>query len=522
MTTFESLHQDQILGSLKMFDRLIFKGHLLKFFPKGAFKRFLWGQGVLLKQFREYVPKVTAKIKDHVVGLAKQADRPYIYLNSPTTKASGQSKEDVAREIAQRDGIDEGLVCIFSVVEPCRSFGVRYNSETGKLEVNRENRKCLHFYAYLIDREFGWMHVRLQSWFPFEMQIYVNGREWLSRQLDRRGVAYGRYENSFLWIEDMALAQRLCDKFCHRKLYRTLAHFGNWMNSLLPTIRRRGFGSYYWVADQAEFATDVMFRDRETLELLAPELLEYASHCFSAEDVMRFLGRKLHGNFQGELSTNRKKRPEGTRVKHWMKGNSIKIYDKWSVLRVETTINNPREFKVLRLKETPEGLKRRWVPMGKGVCNLWRYAEIGEQANARYLDALAQVPAKGEVVLKLDDLCRSRIIDGKRLAKFNPISPEVSRLFAAVMAGEHFLNGFRNRQLALRLDPHLLELSKGDRRRVSSRISRSIAKMRGHGLISKVKDSRLYRVTKHGYRMMCAVLRFRGIDLPVFYQQAST
>jgi len=520
MTKFESLHHDRVLGSIKTFDRLIFKGHLLRFFPKGRFSCFLWRQNVRLKDFKHYVPKVTEKIKVHVLGLAKQAGRPYIYLKSAMTKASGKSKEDLARQIAQEDGIDEGLVCILGVVEPCRSFVVEYDAETGRLEAVRKPRKCMHFYAYLIDREFGWMHVRLQSWFPFEIQIYINGREWLARQLDLHGINYKRYENTFLWIENMAVAEQLCEKFRRRKLYRVLVHFGSWMNPLLGKIRRLGYGSYYWVADQAEYATDIMFRNRESLMFLLEDLFEHATLYFSSEDVMRFLGRKLNGNFKGELTTDQKRRPEGVRVKHRMKRNSIKIYDKWSVLRVETTINNPREFKVLRVDDTPTGRKRRWVPMGKGVCNLWRYAQVSAQANARYLDALAQAPAKGEFVRDLDDLCRSRIVNGKRYAKFNPVAADTAALFAAVLAGEHSLNGFRNRDLAVRLDPELLDRSPQMRRRFGARVSRLIAKLRGHGLVSKVKDSRLYRVTQRGHCAMGAVLRFRGVDFPAACRQA--
>jgi hypothetical protein len=264
-------------------------------------------------------------------------------------------------------------------------------------------------------------------------------------------------------------------------------------------------------------ATDIMFRDRQSLEDILPDLVEHASLHFSAEDILGFLGRKLHGNFQGEVTTDRKRRPQGVRVKHRMKGNSLKLYDKWSVLRVETTINQPKEFKVLKKINTSEGLKRRWLPMCKGVANMWRYAQVAKQSNARYLEALAQVQAKGEAVRDLDALCRSRTVDGKRFAKFQPVGPEDARLFQAVMAGDHLLNGFRNRDLAVRLYPDLLDRPEEKRRRCA-RVSRLIAKLRGHGLVSKVKDSRLYRVTKRGYRTMAAVLRFRGIDFPVAYQ----
>ena len=82
------------------------------------------------------------------------------------------------------------------------------------------------------------------------------------------------------------------------------------------------------------------------------------------------------------------------------------------------------------------------------------------------------------------------------------------------MAGEHCINGFRNRDLALRLNPELLEEPKDVRMRYCARVSRCIAKLRGHGLVSKVKDSRLYRVTERGRRTMVAILRFRGLDFP--------
>ncbi len=220
------------------------------------------------------------------------------------------------------------------------------------------------------------------------------------------------------------------------------------------------------------------------------------------------------------MLTDRKRRREGVRVKHKMKRNTIKFYDKWSVLRVETTINNPREFKVLRVKKTPEGLKRRWMPMCKGVANLWRYAQVSRLANGRYLEALAQVDARGKFVHELDKLCQSRTVNGKRVAKFNPIAAHEVRLFAAVLAGDHFLNGFRNRDLALRIYPDLLAQPKLVRRRLGARVSRWIAKLRGHGLVSKVRASRLYRVTKRGYRTMGAILYIRGVEFPLVYQQS--
>lgn len=517
MKAFLETHQGSIVGMLTAFDRIIFKGHLTGFFPRGAFARFLGRQGVLLKDFKPYVEEATATLKTHAQQFAKEHGRRYLYLASAKTHASGESKEDLARAIAEEEGITEGLICVFSCVEPCKSFSVRGNRETHRLEVVYAPRKCLYFYFYFIDPEFGFMHVRLQSWFPFEIQVYINGHEWLAHQMDRHGIKYERYDNSFTYIEDLETAQKLSEELAHREWACVLNVFARRLNPILLTIKEAGFGEYYWVADQCEVATDVMFRDRACLEAILPDLFEHASLHFSAEDVLRFLGRKLHGNFKGEVKTHLKKRSEGYRVKHWMKRNSIKMYDKWSVLRIETTLNNPREFKVLKVVETPEGDTRRWLPMGKGVANFWRYSQVGIQANQRYLDALAYAQPKGEAIQALDDLCRSRTKDGKRYAKFNPVTKQDCALFAAVLAGEHAINGFRNRDLCT----HFYDLPAStpqETKRRCARVSRLIAKLRGHGLIAKVKDSRLYRVTQHGYRAMFAALSIRSTDFPNAYQ----
>jgi hypothetical protein len=87
----------------------------------------------------------------------------------------------------------------------------------------------------------------------------------------------------------------------------------------------------------------------------------------------------------------------------------VRVYDKASVLRVETTISNPHEFKTLRVVTDPDGRRsRRWCPMRKGVCDLWRTYQVGMASNRRYLNALAAAPPQGEGVAALDALCRPR------------------------------------------------------------------------------------------------------------------
>ena len=56
------------------------------------------------------------------------------------------------------------------------------------------------------------------------------------------------------------------------------------------------------------------------------------------------------------------------------------------------TINDPKEFKVYKEVHHHDGTsQRRWVPMGKSVANLYRYAEMSKAANRRFLDSMHDV-----------------------------------------------------------------------------------------------------------------------------------
>ncbi len=248
MNDFLSIHQADIAGRLAMFDRIIFKGHLTRLFPPGALALFLSRQGVLLKDYGHYLEQVSATLKAHAQAVAQAAGRPFIYLKH----SGGPRKDERARALAAQDGLTDGLIFVFSTVEACSSFAARRDPKTQRVQFVSERRKCLHFYFYYLDREFGFMHVRLESWFPFELQLYINGREWLARQLDQRGLAYTRYDNKLTSLADLPAAQALCEQFARRKWFRLLNAFARRVNPYLATLRQAGFGGDYWVADQAE------------------------------------------------------------------------------------------------------------------------------------------------------------------------------------------------------------------------------------------------------------------------------
>ncbi|MHB2023750.1 MAG: hypothetical protein ACYCO3_10535 [Mycobacteriales bacterium] len=167
------------------------------------------------------------------------------------------------------------------------------------------------------------------------------------------------------------------------------------------------------------------------------------------------------------------------------------------MLRVETTINDPTQFRVLRVKNG----HRIWCPMRKGVANLHRYLEVGRAANERYLEALATATDNTDAIRVLDRRCRSIRNRGTQHPRLNPIGRDDLALFRAALAGEQLINGFRNTHLQARLYSRPPRDDTEAKRRCA-RTSRLIVKLRGHGLVAKVPRRRLYRVTPYGQQVM--------------------
>ena len=448
MKTFLQKHAASVTGILSGFDRLVFRGSLREISYAEGMRRYLSQAGVLLKAFGAYAEAVTERIKAASVKVAQTAGRPVRYLPSAQT-----SKEGVARGIAAQDGITEGLVCVLTCVEPCTSFEIHRNAKTKCLELQPRLRKCLHHYHYRLHPKFGLMHARIQTWFPFTMQIWLNGREWLARTLDSAGIGYRKQENCFVWVEDVKRAQRLFDGQLRTAWPKRLDEIARQVNPAHAEIFRAWPLSYYWSARQSEWATDVMFRDAPTLAALMPRLVQHGMTTFSSPEVMRFLGRKVpatgrvDGRFAGQVVSDLQVRPEGVRIKHRINGNSVKAYDKQGrVLRVETTINEPKDFKVFRPKEGGRADDLAWRPMRRGVADLHRRATVSQAANERYLDALAQVDAEKPLGECVDGLCCPIHWKGKRVRALHPWGKDAAWL-EVIARGEFAVNGFRNRDL---------------------------------------------------------------------------
>jgi hypothetical protein len=501
-------HQDKIRGVLSCFDRVIFRGYLPLSYAQGA-EGFLYRQKVQLKNFKDYAPQIAERVKSHVKGLVEQAGAPFRHL--PTK----EPMEQQARQLAQQNDIREGIVCGYSQLETCRSYRFEYQGNRPRLRA--DFRRCLVLYVFVMHAVLGLIHVKIHTWLPLTMQVYVNGHDFLAKKLDDLGIQYTLQDNAITELSDAAAGQRCADRFVKLQWPKLLGALARQFNPLVgKELRVR---EYYWVTEQAEYATDVLFKDRSSLAGLYPRLVEHARACLSAEDVLKFLGRKLHPCFQGEVHTHVGRRVAGVRVKHRMKSNGLKMYDKaGSVLRIETTINDPGEFRVRRRKAGDGSLA--WLPLLRGVAWLWRYAEVSRTANGGYLAALAVVDDDSAARRLLARATKPARYHGRRKRALQPLSPDDQALFLAAMRGEHRLHGFRNRDLVQQLYPPETK-GAAERRRRSARLTRLLQLLQAHRLVAKVGRTRRYRVTAAGELLMSAALKIKGQELPKEMHQAA-
>jgi hypothetical protein len=508
MNRFFERNQADIVGVLSGFDRVRFGGSLRSMDYLKGFDKFLGALGVLYKDFGKFAQAVSDRIKAHARKFAERSGRELLYLDS-----SSISKEETALRIAERDGITQGLICVLSCVEPCSTYAIHKNPKTKQLELASAWRKCLFLYFYFLDREFGLMHVRLQTWLPMTIQVCLNGREYLARRLARAGIGYEQRDNCFARIDDLPRAQQMLDDLEKRDWVGFLKAFARrvnpWMGGRHPLDTR----GYYWTIQESEYATDVMFKSRQALARIYPALVQYSLEQFSCRDILRFLGRGGNGRFQGPASGNLKYRPEGVRVKYWVDENSIKMYDKQDcVLRVETTINNPRRFKVRRVVTRNGERLSAWVPMRKSVADIRRRVEVSRAANERYFEALGVVGDSSPTRTLTDPVSRRIVRDGRPYRALRPIDPEEARIFSLLLDGQFLIQGFRNRDLRERLIPRATKTLE-ERRRVSARISRMLRLLRAHSVIRKVSATSYYRVTSYGQQLMTAALRLRDLNV---------
>ncbi len=288
MNTFVQKFASIVKGMITGFDRIVFKGSILPLMHEKGVMNFCHSHGILNKEYKPWMLKQTEKLVSDAERYAEEECGSCI----TPIKSSRIRKEEMARQHQHENQIQSGLIGIWSAIESCHSYKARYCAESGFPQLRGEWTKCKHLYFYYDHKEYGFMNIRLQTWFPYHIQIALNGREWLRRGLEREQCEFVAKGNKFLHIADYEKAQHILD---HQLETRWEPMLNGFLPAVFPAMKDilGPHLSYYWTLWQSEWATDLIFSSTRDLNALTESLMRHAFMTGTGTRVLRYLDRPM-------------------------------------------------------------------------------------------------------------------------------------------------------------------------------------------------------------------------------------
>jgi hypothetical protein len=484
-------YAEQLDGMLSCYDRIVITGSLMPICYAQGMTRYLYQHQIRIFDYAKFAEPLRACVRENAEALAKANGVQIEYL-----RKKGERKENRIQKILRKRGEQPGLVHILGALEACSSYCPWHDKTTGKTYLKPDSSKCMTYYFYFIDEQLGLCYLRVPTWCPFRLQFYFNGHTWLAHQLKAHGIAYQMVDNAFVQIADYAIANQLANEFDVELLRQRLDEFARQYCPVVTDLSLH----YHWSIMQAEYATDLVFKNQDALQAFYPALLETLTHAVKPADIATFLGRKLSGNYQGEMGNRFNKRWLGTRLKHQMGPVSLKLYDKFRfILRIETTVNHVSFFKHYRKVQHRNGTTTtRWTTMKKTIHSLPALRELLSAANQRYLKFLSSIATPQVGVEKLHKLVETKTENQHHYKGFHLFSEEDTCLFRSLLQGEFFISGFTNKQLRQSLPS-----------KSASQVTRLLKRLRVHGIIRKIGKRYKYYLTNFGREVASMALKLR-------------
>lgn len=491
MNLLTESHKKNISGVLSCFDRLIFTGTIPQICYAQGMTSYLYSKNIRIFDYPKFAEPFKNKLRENAKKLAAENNIEIEFVAKTHIR-----KEDLVKKVLEKRGMHPGLVHIISAMEACGSYKPWHNKQSGKTFLKGTQGKCLHYYFYFIDPYLGYGYIRVPTWCPFKLQVYVNGHNILANHLTENGIKYSMVDNAFDYIEDFEKAQKLCDDIDVKQIHKCLDSLADKYCPILSSFNQ----VYHWSIMQSEYATDIVFKKQAHLQNIYSELTTTAIHTVKPENVATFLGQKIDPRYQGEIGNNYNIRIEGSRIKHTMGKSSIKMYDKFSkILRIETTTNDVSFFKHYREVEHRNGEKSmKFAALKKNIYSLVPLIKLFKASNRRYLEFISAFDNKEAGRKRLDKVTKNKSVNNRNYKGFNLFSDQDLTLLITVLRGEYNISGFRNKDIRMRLPQFN-----------SSKISRLLKRLNVFGLIKKVGNTYKYYLTKFGKEIVIAAERMK-------------
>lgn len=393
-------------------------------------------------------------------------------------------KDVCMQSFVEQNYLKQGVFGTICIIKSLENTGTYWNKDVrtkeGKIFTKMYfcNKPVSQYYIYINDKDLGLCCLKISSYLPFYCQFYCNGHQYLKAQFDRLKISYKMDDNSFIEIGDLDTLKRLVNDFRGSLIEMVIRHWTNiWFRfDKGERSTRSSLLNHKWYTCQSEICSNIIFKNSGYFDRVYDKLLE-KHHRLGMPDrlsnVFDLKRERKHSESTQKIYYNK------ACIKHWIKGNSIKMYNKGGyLLRVETTINNP-------------GLPG--AKLHKPVYDIKGYYWYGHGCNNRFLEALSEVD-----VSQLHDTSNkyteTLITEkGKRIAAPDLRQKKQLALISVLLNCRYSAEWFRVKELI----PYL----SGDYSKTAE-IRYQMQKLKERGLLEKRQGANYYRVTKEGYIWM--------------------
>jgi hypothetical protein len=347
----------------------------------------------------------------------------------------------------------------------------------------KADRRVTCYYFYLWDHDFGPGFIKVCSYFPYPVKVWVNGHEWAKRQAVHAGIGYTQLSNGFASCEDPAGLQDICDRLGPDQIQ---AFFGFWMSRLpLPLDDHDRACGYWWELSmrQIEVSRTIVFdaprNARAFFEALVADNLDVGR-----PDSVELIFTGAHPKGRRPVLGCQPKTKVVTRdtevtVNAFFKHSRIKQYLKDSrALRVETVVNSPTDLCCKRRLEHLDELQGKARDINRRLLDTERAGQ----------GCVLASPAFERIAMP------SVNPDGMRAPALRFGDPRVMALLGALCAMLNSL-GFTHRSLRARVS-RLLGATYS-----TNQMSYDLTRLRLNGLIERLPHSNTYQLTADGIRV---------------------
>lgn len=345
-------------------------------------------------------------------------------------------------------------------------------------DFDKAERRVTCYYFYLVDAEFGPGFLKICSYFPYPMKVWVNGHEWAKRQATQAGIAFSELANGFAACADPAALQKVCDRLGPADIQ---AFFERWTGTIpLPFGAVEQAAGYWWELSirQLEVSRTIVFdvprRACAFFEALAADNLGTGR----PDELKIIFGRRIQKNTPGEFATKVVTRGTEVTLNVFYKSSRLKQYLKEGrALRIETVINDPTDL----------GCQRR-------LKNLDQLQRLARAANRRLLEVERVGQSSAVSTALLERVGLPTLEAGQRAPALRFGDPRVMALAASLCAVVHAALGFTNRSLCARVSQPLGGLY------TTARCTYDLRRLRLKGLIRRLDHSNTYVLSPDGVR----------------------